>query len=145
MPAKVEIVGLDKLKRALVSIPQDMRAPILRDIARKPASQAAGIARRLFPYGNTGKTVRTIGVLKVKNGRQPYVEVGFRGRSLGYIYISKSTIQRAKRGTIKGTPWLFHRSGDMIMSSAKRQMKVELGGVIARHLRKYGYSPRMRL
>ena len=145
MAGKVEIQGLDQLKRALTSLPQNMQAPVLRDIARKPAAKAAGIARRLFPYGSTGKTARTIGTLKVKNSKQPFVEVGFRGRSLGYIYVSKSVINRKKRGSIKGTPWLFHRSGDMISGETTRELRADLGKVIARHFRKYGYTPRIGL
>lgn len=145
MAANVEIQGLEQLKRALSSLPQEMKAPVLRDISRTPAAKAASIARKLFPYGSSGKTVRTIGVLKVKNTRQTFVEVGFRGRSLGYIYISKSVIQRKKRGSVKGTPWLFHRSGDMIAGEATRGLRTDLGKVMARHFKKFGYAPRMRL
>jgi hypothetical protein len=145
MAGKVEIQGLDQLKRALTSLPQNMQAPILRDISRTPAAKAASIARKLFPYGNSGKTARTIGTLKVKNAKQTFMEVGFRGRSLGYIYISKNVISRKKRGSVKGTPWLFHRSGDMITAEGTRQMRMDLGKVMARHFKKFGYAPRMSL
>lgn len=145
MAAKVEIQGLDKLKAALKTLPQEMRAATLRDIARKPAAVAAGQARKLFPYGSSGKTVRTIGTLKVKDNRQTYVQVGFRGRSLGYIYISKNVIQRNKRGSIKGTPWLFHRAGDMVTAEGTRMLRTDLGKVMARHLKKFGYQPRISL
>lgn len=137
--AKVEIIGLDKLQRALRGLPVEVRAPVLRDIARKPAGRAASLARQLFPYGDSGATIRTIGVTKVRDQRQTFVEVGFRGRSLGYIYISGSTIHRRLRGTIKGTPWLFERAGNMLKGSLKKDLNIDLSKVIARYLRRYGY------
>ena len=140
---KVEILGLENLKAALTrSIPAELRPGLLRAIATKPAQRAAAIARALFPYGASGRTVRTIGVIKVKNAKQPYVEVGFRGQSLGYIYVSKSVIQRAKRGTIQGTPWLFHRAGDRIEAPGKQEMKVDMSRAIAKALKKHGYAMR---
>ncbi len=134
----VEIQGLDTLKLALRSLPENLRPAVLRDIARKPASKAASVSRQLFPYGDSGKTARTIGTLKVKNSKQTFVEVGFRGRSLGYIYVSKNVISRDKRGTIKGTPWLFKRAGTML---GTRELKTDVSKVIGKHFRKYGYKP----
>jgi len=143
MANNVEIIGLDNLKAALNrSIPAELRPGILRAIATKPAQRGAAIARALFPYGNTGRTVRTIGVIKVKNPKQPYVEVGFRGQSLGYIYISAPVINRKKRGSVKGTPWLFGRAGDQIKSSGKSEMKVDMSRAIAKALKKHGYTMR---
>lgn len=140
---KVEIQGLDNLKAALMkSIPAEMRPGLLRAIATKPAQRAASIARALFPYGETGRTARTIGVMKVKNAKQPYVEVGFRGQSLGYIYVSSPLISRTKRGSVKGVPWLFHRAGDQIEGGAKNELKLDLSKAIARGLRKHGYTMR---
>lgn len=133
----VEIQGLDTLKMALRSLPEKLHAPVLRDISRKPATKAAGISRQLFPYGDSGKTARTIGVLKVKNSKQTFVEVGFRGRSLGFIYISKNVISRTNRGTVTGTPWLFKRAGQML---GTRELKTDIGRVIGRHFRRYGYK-----
>jgi hypothetical protein len=139
---KVEIIGLENLKAALKSLPLEMRAPTLRAIATKPAQRAAAIARALFPYGKSGRTARTIGVMKVRDKRQPYVEVGFRGQSLGYIYVSKNVVTRKKRGSVKGVPWLFHRSGDRIEGGTKNELKVNLTRVMARQLKRYGYSMR---
>ena len=145
MAGKVEIQGMEQLKRALTSLPKEMRAPILRDVARTPAAKAASIARKLFPYGDTGKTVRTIGILKVKNPMQTFLEIGFSGRTFGYIYVSRNIISRQNRGSIKGTPWLFHRAGEMITAEGTRQMRMDLGKVMARHFKKFGYAPRMSL
>jgi hypothetical protein len=140
---QVEIIGLENLKAALTrSIPAELRPALLRAIATKPAQRAAAIARALFPYGSTGRTVRTIGVMKVKNAKQPYVEVGFRGQSLGYIYVSKAVITRKKRGSVKGTPWLFHRAGDRIEGTGKNEMKVDISRAIAKSLKKHGYAMR---
>jgi hypothetical protein len=142
---KVEIVGLEKLQKMLNTLAPELKPPILREIARKPAQRAAAIARKIFPYGDKGGTVRSIGTLKVKNGKQTFVQVGFRGKSKGYIFISKDIISRRNRGTIKGTPWLFHRAGDLINASGKTEMKADISKVIARHFRKSGYKPTMRL
>lgn len=142
MSGKVEIQGLDNLKAALKSLPPSMQPAILRAIATKPAQRASALARALFPYGDTGRTARTIGVIKVKNPKQPYVEVGFRGQSLGYIYISGPQINREKRGSIKGVPWLFHRSGDQMEGTITRELKVDLSRKIAQQFKKYGYSPK---
>ncbi len=142
---KVEIIGLDKLQRMLATLAPELKPPVLREIARKPAQRAASIARNLFPYGSTDKTTRSIGTLKVKNSKQTFVQVGFRGRSKGYIFISKDVIHRKNRGSIKGTPWLFHRAGDLIGSIGKSELKADISKVIARHFRKSGYRPTMRL
>ncbi len=137
--SKIEIVGLDTFRRALNSLPSEVRPPVLRDLARKPATRAANEARRLQPIGNTGQTARTIGIQKVRNSKQPYVEVGYRGRSLGNIYTSGETITRHGRGTIKGFPQLFHRAGDLVLSSALSEMKIDITKVLVRGMRKYGY------
>lgn len=136
--AKVEILGLDRVKACLSSLSDDMRPYALRDLARKPALRAANIARQMQPIGDTGQTAKTIGILKVKNTKQPYVEVDYRGRSLGHIYTSGETIKRSKRGTLKGFPRLFTRAGDAIKSSGKAEMKADLTKVFVRAFRKRG-------
>ena len=141
--AKIEIQGLDKLKSALKSLPRDLQPMILRDIARKPAQRAAQVARQLQPIGDSGATGRTIGVRKVSNPRQTYVEVGYRGRSLGHIYMSGPTITRSKRGSVKGFPWLFKTTGEQVRASGKSMLKADLSKVIGRSLRKRGYRPRI--
>ena len=138
--SKVEIIGLEKLKAALKSLPEDMRPMVLRDIARKPALKGAQAARAFMPIGDTGATAKTIGVIKVKNAKQTFVEVGFRGRSLGHIYMSGATITRSKRGTVKGFPWLFNKSGEAIKSSGKMELKTDMSKLIARGLKKRGYG-----
>jgi len=136
--AKVEIIGLDKLKGVLSAIPEDFRPYLLRDIARKPAIRGSAAARQLQPIGDTGATAKTIGVLRVKNQKQPFVEVGYRGRSLGHIYVSADTIVRDKRGKVKGFPWLFRKAGDQIKSSAKAEMKADVTKAFVRAFKKRG-------
>jgi hypothetical protein len=136
--AKVEIVGLDKLKMVFGSMREEMRPYVLRDLARKPATRAASIARTLQPIGDTGATAKTIGVLRVKDNRQPYVEVDYRGRSLGHIYTSGQTITRKNRGTIKGFPKLFTRAGDQIKERGKAEMERDVTKVFVRAFRNRG-------
>ncbi len=138
--SKIEIEGLDKLKRALNSLPGEVRPLVLRGVATKPAKRAAVVARRMQPIGETGETAKTIGILKVKNSNQPFVEVGYRGRSLGHIYTSAETITRRGRGTIKGFPQLFHRAGDDIRTSAQKEMNVDITNILKRGMRKFGYT-----
>lgn len=138
--AKVEIQGLEKLKQVLRAIPDDMRPSVLREIAKKPASRAASISRQMQPIGDSGATAKTIGMLRVRSQRQPYQEVGYRGRSLGHIYTSGTTISRRGRGVIKGFPWLFRKAGDTIASSAKAEMKADLTKLFIRSFKKRGYG-----
>jgi len=136
--AKVEIVGLEKVKRAINRVvPEDMRPAVLRDIAAKPAMKAAGIARHLMPIGDTGRTAKTIGILKVKNPRYTFVEVGFRGRSLGHIYMSGTVINRRKRGSVKGFPWLFEKTGQSAQG-LKGEMKVDITRTFVRGIKRRG-------
>jgi hypothetical protein len=139
--AKVEIIGLGKLREALSKgLPSDMTPYVLREIARKPALSASRVARDLMPIGETGATSRTIGVRKVNNNKQTFVEVGFRGRSLGHIYISGDTITRKGRGSVKGFPWLFVRTGSAVKVSGTAELKMDMSKLIARGLKKRGYG-----
>jgi len=141
--AKIEIQGLDRLRGALKSLPKDLQPAILRDIARKPAMRASAVARSLQPIGDRGVTARTIGVLKTKNPRHTFVDVGYRGRSLGHIYMSGPTISRNKRGTVKGFPWLFKNTGEQVRTSGRASLKADISKIIGRSLRRRGYRPRI--
>lgn len=136
--ASVEILGLDKLKRAIKDVvPSDMRPMVLREIAKKPAMKAANVARQLLPIGDTGATARTIGIMKVRNPRWTFVEVGFRGRSLGHIYMSGTVIRRRKRGSVKGFPWLFEKTGQSAQGF-KGDMKVDVTKLFVRAFKRRG-------
>lgn len=136
--ANIEILGLDKLKDTIRNVvPTEMRPMLLRELSRKPATKAANIARQLLPIGDTGKTAKTIGILKIRNPKDTWVEVGFRGRSLGHIYMSGNIITRRKRGQVKGFPWLFRKTGAESMS-LRGDMKVDITKVFVRAFKKRG-------
>ncbi len=136
--ASVELLGADKLIRVLKELTtDDMRPFVLREIARRPAMKAAQIARNLMPIGETGETARTIGILKVKNPKWTFVEVGFRGRSLGHIYMSGAVIRRQKRGSVKGFPWLFEKTGTA-SQGLRGAMKVDVTKVFVRAFKRRG-------
>ena len=141
--AKIEIRGLEKLKNTLKSLPKDLQPRILQDIARKPAMRASAVARTLQPIGDSGATARTIGIRKIRSPRQTFVEVGYRGRSLGHIYMSGPVIYRNKRGSVKGFPFLFKHTGEQVRTSGRMMLKTDLSKVIGRSLRKRGYRPRI--
>lgn len=134
----IEIQGLDRLQMAFRNMPYEMRPMVLREISRKPANRAALRARQLQPIGDTGRTAQTIGIVRVKNPNQTWVEVGYRGRSLGHIYLSRDVITRRGRGSIKGFPWLFTRAGNELSSIIKTELKVDLTKVFIRGFKKYG-------
>lgn len=136
--ANIEIIGLSRLKNVLNLVREDMRPMVLRDLARKPALRGGQIARQLQPIGDSGETAKTIGVLRVKNSKQPFVEVGYRGRSLGHIYTSGNTISRKNRGTIKGFPWLFKKAGGQLDASGRAEMKADLTKVFVRAFKNRG-------
>lgn len=136
----IEIIGVDNLKRALNNLPSEVRPIVLRGVATKPAQRAANVSRKMQPIGETGTTARTIGILRIKNANQTFVEVGYKGRSLGHIYTSGETITRRGRGTIKGFPNLFHKAGDEVRSTAQREMNVDLSNILAKAMKKYGYA-----
>lgn len=136
--ANIELIGADKLKRALAQVlPQDLRPMVLRELSKKPAMKAANIARQLIPIGDTGATVRTVGILKVRNPRWSFVEVGFRGRSLGHIYMSGDVIRRRKRGSVRGFPWLFEKTGANAQG-LKGDMKVDITKAFVNAIKRRG-------
>ncbi len=136
--ARVELVGASRLTSALHGlVSDDMRPMVLREIARRPAMKAANIARHLMPIGDTGKTAKTIGILKVKNPKWTFVEVGFRGRSLGHIYMSGAEIRRQKRGTVRGFPWLFEKTGQNAQG-LKGEMRVDVTKLFVKSFQKRG-------
>lgn len=145
MAATVEIQGLDKLQETFRMLPSELRPVILQAVARKAATPIVREARHLVPQ-DTGKTAKSVGVLRVRNRMQPYVEVGFKGKSLGYIYLTgaknRHTKKGAYRGDIEKIPNPFHRAADHVGENVKKEMNLDLSKVIARALRKRGYTVR---
>lgn len=141
MARDIEIQGLDKLQQALRGVNQEFRPYILRTIATKPARKAVMAAKHLQPIGETGQTAGTINVLRPRNHAQTWVEVGYKGRSLGHIYTSGETIVRHKRGTLKGFPTLFKRAGEQVGSVILKELSVDLTSLFVRYMRRRGYRP----
>lgn len=142
---KIEIQGLSEFNRFLsTTVPDEVRPSIIRGIARKPALRAVQEARRLQPIGETGVTARTIGILRVANPRQTWVEVGYKGRSLGHIFTTpKKQLQyvvRKNRGRIKTFMWLFERAGQNISDVARNDIKTDITNILVRAFRRRGYS-----
>jgi len=137
--ANIEIRGVEKLKMALQAIPTEIRPMVLRGVSAKPAQKVAAEARRIQPIGETGRTAKTIGVKRVVNQKEPFVRVGYKGRSLGNIYTSGEYIVR-RTGTLEGFPRLFHAAADKMAASCQREMNIELSRIIVRGLKKYGYT-----
>lgn len=142
---KIEIQGLSEFNRFLsTQVPNEVRPSIIRGIARKPALKAVYEARRLQPIGETGQTARTIGILRVRDQRQTWVEVGYKGRSLGHIFTTPKKqleyVVRRKRGRIKTFMWLFERAGQNISSVARNDIKTDITNILIRAFRRKGYS-----
>lgn len=142
--AKVEIVGIEKLRDTLKGFDKELESSIIRNIARKVSNPLIKAARVNTPI-KTGRTRRTIGVLKVKNRKQPFIEIGFRGQSLGYLFIKGTKDRRSKNGkTWKGVKAydMFEKASEQAGNHTKKEYNLEIGKVIAKHLRRKGYKVR---
>lgn len=142
---RIEIQGLSEFNHFLKStLPDEVRPSVIRAIARKPALKAVRVARALQPIGDTGQTARTIGILKVSNTQQTWVEVGYKGRSLGHIFTTPRKqlewVVRRGRGKIKTFMWLFKRAGDTISSEASRDMSTDITNVMVRAFKRKGFA-----
>ena len=95
---KIEIVGLEPLTKALKNLPQEVEASVIRNVARKPANKIVSLARKLFPVKRTGVTKRTFGILKVKDRKQRFLEIGIKGKSLAWIFMQCAFGREKKSG-----------------------------------------------
>ena len=145
---KIEIQGLSEFNRFLkTTVPDEVRPTIIRAIARKPALKAVHEARRLQPVGETGVMASTIGILRVKDPRQTWVEVGYKGRSKGHIFTTpKKQLQfvrhtsKTDKWKIQTFMWLFQRAGDNISSVARNDIKTDITNILVRAFRRRGFS-----
>jgi hypothetical protein len=145
---KIEIKGLSEFNRFLsTTIPDEVRPSIIRGIARKPALKAVHEARRLQPVGDTGQMARTIGILRVANPRQTWVEVGYKGRSKGHIFTTPKKQLEYVRHTkkkdkwkIKTFMWLFERAGQNISDVARNDIRTDITNIMVRAFRRKGYA-----
>jgi hypothetical protein len=145
MAATVELIGLDKLKDTFKQLPKELRPILIQNVARKVSTPIVREARHLVPQ-LTGRTAKSIGVLKVKNKMQPYVEVGFKGKSLGFIYLVGAPMRKKKSGASTGSiqriPNPFHRAADRVGAGVKREFNADIGRVIGKYLKRRGYTVR---
>lgn len=138
----IELVGLEPLLKALKNMPDEFTGNVIRNIARKPGNKVVSLARKLFPYKDTGVTKRTFGILKVKDLKQRFIEIGVKGQSLAWIFMSgafgrKKKSTGAETGDIKPVGNVIHKAGDQLASSIKKEMAVDLNKILIRGLKRY--------
>lgn len=140
----VEIQGLKELEKCFRNLPQEVNASVVRNVARKPANKIVSLARKLFPFKDTGATKKSFGILKVKDQKQKYLEVGVKGRSLAWIFMLGATGRKKKSGAETGD---IQPIGNVIQDAAGdvgkqglNEMSVDLTKVIAKAVRKYRFK-----
>lgn len=140
--AKVEILGLRELQNAFKGLPKELEASVIRNVARKPANKIVSLARKMFKLRKTGATKRTFGILKVKDLKQKFLEIGIKGRSLAWIFMQGATGRKKKSGAstgdIKPIGNVIQEAAGSLDKVATKEMSVDLTKIIARGLRKYG-------
>ena len=137
----IEIVGLEPLLKALGSLEGELAPTIIRNIARKPANKVVSLARKLFTIKVTGVTKRTFGILRVEDMSQRFVEVGVKGQSLAWIFMSGAFGRKKKSGAetgdIKPLGNVIFKAADNLESSITKEMAVDLNKTIAKALKRH--------
>lgn len=138
----IELQGLEPLLKAFKNMPDDVGPSVIRNIARKPANRIVSLARKLFTLKDTGVTKRTFGILKVKDKRQKFLEIGVKGRSLAWIFMlgakdRKKDSTGAETGDIKPIGNVIWKAADSLGGSATKEIAVDLNKILARSFRKY--------
>jgi hypothetical protein len=138
----IEIEGLAELQKALSGLPKELEANVVRTIARKPGNKIITLARRLFTPYDTGITKRTFGILKVTDLKQRFIELGIKGRSLAWIFMS-GAFGRVKKsngastGDIKPIGNVIEQAAAQMASAATKEMTVDLNKVIVKFLKRH--------
>jgi hypothetical protein len=138
----IEIQGLIELRKAFENVPKEVEASVIRNIARKPANKIVALARKKFKFKKSGITKRSFGVLRVKDRKQKFLEVGIKGRSLAWIFMQGASNRKkkstgAKTGDIKPLGNLIQEAAGSLGSSITREMSVDLTKTIAKAIKKY--------
>lgn len=138
----IEIEGLQELRKAFNGLPKELEASVIRNIARKPANKIVSLARRLFRFKLTGFTKRSFGILKVKDRRQMFIEVGVKGRSLAWIFMQGAFNRRkkttgAKTGDIKPIGNVIEEAAGNLDTAILKEMSVDITKIIAKGLKRY--------
>ncbi|HYG02108.1 MAG TPA: hypothetical protein VD927_06650 [Chryseosolibacter sp.] len=139
----VELDGLKELRILFEKMPEEVDASVVRNIARKPANKIAAWARKKFRFKKSGKSKRSIGILKVKSLKQTFLEIGVKGRSLAYIFMFWRGIERKKKsgastGEIEGTGNVIQEAAGELETSATKEIAVDISKVIAKAVKRYG-------
>lgn len=134
----IEIQGMQQLTKMLDGMDKELSASVIRNVARKPANRVVSTARKLFPYRKTGTTKRTFGILKLANKAQRYLEIGVKGRSLAWIFMSGATNRKQKKtgretGDIKPIGNILFDAAEQSQGITK-EIAVDLNKVIAKYI-----------
>jgi hypothetical protein len=137
----IEIKGLEPLQQAFKHLPAEFEASVVRNIARKPGNKVVSLARKLFTVKDTGVTKRTFGILRVRNKKQRFIEIGVKGRSLAWIFMKGAFDRKkksgAKTGDIKPLGNVIKRAGQMLAGTVTKEMTIDFNKVIVQAWRKY--------
>lgn len=137
----IEIQGLEPLTKALRNLPQEVEASVIRNVARKPANKIVSLARKLFTVKVTGVTKRSFGILKVKDKKQRFLEIGVKGKSLAWIFMQGAFGRRKKSGASTGDIEpignVFQKAAGSLGDTSMKEMSVDISKVIAKGLKRY--------
>ena len=139
----VELVGLKELQTAFKMVPEEVNASVIRNIARKPANKIIAKARELVDYltpVTDGK--KQIGVLRVKNVKQKFIEIGIKGKSWLYVFMFSKGQERhkdsgASTGVIKPVGNLIQEAAGQVDSEVLKEMQVDITKTIAKAIKRY--------
>lgn len=138
----IEIEGIAELRKAFSNVPKEVEASVIRNIARKPANRIVSMARKLFKFKKSGFTKRSFGVLKVRDAKQKFLEVGIKGRSLAWIFMQgaysrKKKSTGAETGDIAPIGNVIQDAAGNLGSSVTKEMSIDLTKTIAKAIKKY--------
>lgn len=138
----IEVDGIKELSAAFSHLPEEVNASVIRNIARKPANKIVSLARKKFKFKKSGMTKRSFGVLKVRDRRQKFLEVGIKGRSLAWIFMQgaydrKKKTTGSKTGDIKPIGNVIQEAAGSLDTMIMKEMSVDLTKVIAKAIKKY--------
>jgi hypothetical protein len=137
----IEIEGLTELRKALENVPKEVEASVIRNIARKICNKIVSLARKLFTIKVTGFTKRSFGILKVRNRKQTFMEVGVKGRSLAWIFMhgakDREKKSGAETGDIKPIGNVIQKAAGKLENASIREIKVDITKTIFKAIRKY--------
>lgn len=139
----IQIDGLQELQAAFKNLPEEVNASVIRNVARKPAgkvvSKAREIAGYLLPMSDTKRIFK---ILKVKDLKQKFIEVGISGKSFAYIFMFSKNRNRKKKsgentGTIKPVGNIVQMAAGEVDGTVMREMNIELSKTIAKAIKRY--------